>query len=138
MQLSSRRDPAAGTLNRIFERVRRFPKRVVFAEGEEEQVIRAALSYVANGLGTAILVGREERVRETAAHAGSTSARATASRSTMRASRIATRLTRNSSTSGCSGKVSSSAIASASSTRTATTSPPPWWRSAMPTPWSRA
>ncbi len=70
VQLSSRRDPAAGTLNRIFERVRRFPKRVVFAEGEEEQVIRAALSYVANGLGTAILVGREERVRETAAHAG--------------------------------------------------------------------
>jgi malate dehydrogenase (oxaloacetate-decarboxylating)(NADP+) len=70
VQLSSRRDPAAGTLNRIFERVRRFPKRVVFAEGEEEQVIRAALSYVAGGLGTAILVGREERVRETAAHAG--------------------------------------------------------------------
>ena len=70
VQLSSRRDPAAGTLNRIYERVRRFPKRVVFAEGEEEQVIRAALSYVANGLGTAILVGREERVRETAAHAG--------------------------------------------------------------------
>ncbi|MFI5010979.1 MAG: NADP-dependent malic enzyme [Hyphomicrobiales bacterium] len=70
VQLSSRRDPAAGTLNRIFERVRRFPKRVVFAEGEEEQVIRAALSYVANGLGTAILVGREERVRDTAEHAG--------------------------------------------------------------------
>ena len=70
VQLSARRDPAAGTLSRIFERVRRFPKRVVFAEGEEEQVIRAALSYVANGLGTAILVGREERVRETAAHAG--------------------------------------------------------------------
>jgi malate dehydrogenase (oxaloacetate-decarboxylating)(NADP+) len=70
VQLSSRRDPTAGTLNRIFERVRRYPKRVVFAEGEEEQVIRAALSYVTNGLGTAILVGREERVRETAAAAG--------------------------------------------------------------------
>jgi malate dehydrogenase (oxaloacetate-decarboxylating)(NADP+) len=41
-QLSARRDPVAGTLNRIFERVRKFPKRVVFAEGEEEQVIRAA------------------------------------------------------------------------------------------------
>ena len=70
VQLSSRRDPTAGTLSRIFERVRRFPKRVVFAEGEEEQVIRAALTYVASGLGTAILVGREERVRETAANAG--------------------------------------------------------------------
>ena len=38
------------------------PKRVVFAEGEEEQVIRAALSFVNQGLGTAILVGREDLV----------------------------------------------------------------------------
>jgi malate dehydrogenase (oxaloacetate-decarboxylating)(NADP+) len=69
-QLSARRDPVAGTLNRIFERVRRSPKRVVFAEGEEEQVIRAAISFVNQGLGTAILVGREERVRESATAAG--------------------------------------------------------------------
>jgi len=68
--LSARLDPIAGTLSRIFERVRKFPKRVVFAEGEEEQVIRAALSFVNQGLGTAILVGREERVRETAVFAG--------------------------------------------------------------------
>jgi malate dehydrogenase (oxaloacetate-decarboxylating)(NADP+) len=68
--LSARRDPVAGTLNRIFERVRRFPKRVVFAEGEEEQVIRAAISFVNQGLGTAILVGREDRVQETAEAAG--------------------------------------------------------------------
>ena len=69
-QLSARRDPVAGALQRIVERVRRFPKRVVFAEGEEEQVIRAALSFVAQGLGTALLVGREERIKETAAAAG--------------------------------------------------------------------
>jgi malate dehydrogenase (oxaloacetate-decarboxylating)(NADP+) len=69
-QLSARRDPVAGALQRIFERVRRYPKRVVFAEGEEEQVIRAAVSFVAQGLGTAILVGREDRVRERAAAAG--------------------------------------------------------------------
>jgi malate dehydrogenase (oxaloacetate-decarboxylating)(NADP+) len=69
-QLSARRDPVAGTLNRIFERVRKFPKRVVFAEGEEEQVIRAALSFVNQGLGKAILVGREDRIQETATHAG--------------------------------------------------------------------
>jgi malate dehydrogenase (oxaloacetate-decarboxylating)(NADP+) len=69
-QLSARRDPVAGALQRIFERVRRYPKRVVFAEGEEEQVIRAAVSFVAHGLGTAILVGREDRVRERAAAAG--------------------------------------------------------------------
>jgi malate dehydrogenase (oxaloacetate-decarboxylating)(NADP+) len=69
-QLSARLDPVAGTLNRIFERVRKFPKRVVFAEGEEEQVIRAAISFVNQGLGTAILVGREDRVYETASLAG--------------------------------------------------------------------
>jgi malate dehydrogenase (oxaloacetate-decarboxylating)(NADP+) len=68
--LSARRDPIAGALQRIFERVRRSPKRVVFAEGEEEQVIRAAHSFVNQGLGSAILVGREERVRQVAAAAG--------------------------------------------------------------------
>src|SRR5215218_2971329 len=68
--LSARRDPVAGTLNSIFERVRKFPKRVVFAEGEEEQVIRAAISFVNQGLGTAILVGREDRVHQTAEAAG--------------------------------------------------------------------
>ncbi len=69
-QLSARRDPVAGALQRINERVRRHPKRVVFAEGEEEQVIRAAVSFVNQGYGTAILVGRENRVLETAAFAG--------------------------------------------------------------------
>ena len=61
--LRNRRDPVAGVLQRVFERLRRSPKRVVFAEGEEEQVIRAAASFVGEGLGTALLVGREDRVR---------------------------------------------------------------------------
>src|SRR5207237_9637774 len=49
---------------------RRRPQRVVVAEGEEEQVIRAAASFVQQGLGSALLVGREDRVRETAATLG--------------------------------------------------------------------
>ena len=69
-QLSARRDPIAGAMQRIIERVRRTPKRVVFAEGEEEQVIRAAYSFVHQGLGTAVLVGREERVRAAAEGSG--------------------------------------------------------------------
>ncbi len=68
--LSARRDPVAGALQRVIDSVRRYPKRVVFAEGEEEQVIRAALSFVNQGLGTAILIGREDRVAQTAALAG--------------------------------------------------------------------
>jgi malate dehydrogenase (oxaloacetate-decarboxylating)(NADP+) len=64
--LRSRRDPVAGVLQAVYERLRRSPKRVVFAEGEEEQVIRAAATFVQEGLGTALLVGREDRVRKTA------------------------------------------------------------------------
>jgi malate dehydrogenase (oxaloacetate-decarboxylating)(NADP+) len=69
-QLRSRRDPVAGVLQRVYERVRRRPQRVVFAEGEEEQVIRAAAIFVQQGLGTALLVGREDRVRESARQLG--------------------------------------------------------------------
>jgi malate dehydrogenase (oxaloacetate-decarboxylating)(NADP+) len=64
--LRSRRDPAASILQRVYQRLRRRPQRVVFAEGEEEEVIRAAASFVQQGLGSALLVGREERVRESA------------------------------------------------------------------------
>ena len=69
-QLNARRDPVAGTLVQVFAKLRRSPKRVVFAEGEEEQVIRAAASFVSQGLGTALLVGREDRVRGAAREAG--------------------------------------------------------------------
>ncbi len=69
-QLNVRRDPIAGTLVQVFARLRRSPKRVVFAEGEEEQVIRAAASFVHQGLGSALLVGREDRVRASAQEAG--------------------------------------------------------------------
>ncbi|HEX2539335.1 MAG TPA: NADP-dependent malic enzyme [Pseudolabrys sp.] len=69
-QLSARRDPVANTLVQVYSRLRRSPKRVVFAEGEEQQVIRAAASFVHQGLGTALLVGREERVKLAAQEAG--------------------------------------------------------------------
>ena len=69
-ELSARRDPIASTLQRIYDRVRRQPKRVVFAEGEEEQVMRAAVSYVNQKLGTAILVGRDDVIKENARNAG--------------------------------------------------------------------
>jgi malate dehydrogenase (oxaloacetate-decarboxylating)(NADP+) len=70
LTLSARRDPMVGVLQRMYQRVRRAPKRVVFAEGEEEQTIRAGVSFAHNGLGTAILIGREETIRETADRAG--------------------------------------------------------------------
>jgi malate dehydrogenase (oxaloacetate-decarboxylating)(NADP+) len=69
-QLNARRDPAAGAMVQVFARLRRQPRRVVFAEGEEEQVIRAAASFVDQGLGTALLCGREDRVKAAAKEAG--------------------------------------------------------------------
>ncbi|HEV7414739.1 NADP-dependent malic enzyme [Tianweitania sediminis] len=69
-QLSARRDPIASTLQRIYDSVRRKPKRVVFAEGEEEQVMRAAVSYANQKLGTAILIGRDDIIREHAQASG--------------------------------------------------------------------
>ncbi len=68
--LRNRRDPVASILQRVYQRLRRRPQRVVFAEGEEEQVIRAAASFVHQELGTPLLVGREDRVRATAASLG--------------------------------------------------------------------
>ena len=68
--LRTRRDPIAGVLQQVFRRLRESPKRVVFAEGEEEQVIRAAASFAHEGLGTALLVGREEPIRTAAKNLG--------------------------------------------------------------------
>ena len=63
--LRARRDPTAGILQIILDQVQADPKRVVFAEGEEEPVIRAAIAYRNAGYGTPILVGREDRIRDT-------------------------------------------------------------------------
>ncbi len=61
-RLKSRLDPTASRMQQIIDRVRADPKRMVFAEGEEETAIRAAIAWQNNGLGTPILIGREEAV----------------------------------------------------------------------------
>ncbi len=63
--LSGRLDPTANALDAIMERVRAHPKRVVFAEGEEEKVVRAAVAFRNAGYGTPVLIGREDRVQRT-------------------------------------------------------------------------
>ncbi|MCX7345885.1 MAG: NADP-dependent malic enzyme [Alphaproteobacteria bacterium] len=69
-ELSARLDPIARTIQAVFEKVRISPKRVVFAEGEEDRMIRAANSYAAAGLGRAILIGRESEIEKTLAVSG--------------------------------------------------------------------
>ena len=63
--LAQRLDPTAAFLQKLQGAVLKAPnKRIVFAEGEEPTVIRAAHAFEAAGLGHAILVGRDELVKE--------------------------------------------------------------------------
>ena len=68
--LSARLDPAANSMANIFDVVSQNPQRVIFAEGEEEKIIRAAIHWRDNGYGHPILVGRPERIRQTIARLG--------------------------------------------------------------------
>ena len=63
--LARRLDPTAGFLQKVSGGVQsQAAKRIVFAEGEEPSVIRAAYAFQQQGLGKAILCGREELVKE--------------------------------------------------------------------------
>ncbi len=63
-ELAARRDPTANSMQYIYDKVKANPQRVIFAEGEEEKIIRAAVQWRDNGLGKPILVGRTERVTD--------------------------------------------------------------------------
>ena len=69
-ELSARLDPSAGLFQMVTNAVRAKPKRVVFAEGEEDSVIRAAAAFQNSGMGKAILVGRTEIVKQGLKRAG--------------------------------------------------------------------
>ena len=69
-RLSGRLDPVAGWLHSIFGQVRNQPKRIVFAEGEQPQVARAANAFHNAGLGRPILIGRGAPIREAFDSAG--------------------------------------------------------------------
>lgn len=70
--LRGKLNPTADRLELIFGAVKRNPRRVVFAEGEEDRVIRAAVQFKLQGLGIPVLVGREDVVREKIAALGLT------------------------------------------------------------------
>ncbi len=68
--LAQRLDPTAAMMQRVQTVVRRKPRCIVFAEGEEPSVIRAAYAFKELGLGNAVLVGREDTVRANMAQVG--------------------------------------------------------------------
>ncbi|ENY82489.1 MULTISPECIES: NADP-dependent malic enzyme [unclassified Sphingopyxis] len=58
-RLRARLNPTTSVLTLAYEAARANPKRVVFAEGEEEVVLRAAIQFRDGGYGIPVLVGRE-------------------------------------------------------------------------------
>jgi malate dehydrogenase (oxaloacetate-decarboxylating)(NADP+) len=64
-ELRSRLNPTTAVLTTAYDRARQNPRRVVFAEAEEEKVLRAAITFKTSGYGIPILVGRSDRVEKT-------------------------------------------------------------------------
>jgi malate dehydrogenase (oxaloacetate-decarboxylating)(NADP+) len=58
--LRARLNPTTSVLTLAYEGARAHPKRVLFAEGEEEVVLRAAIAFKDGGYGTPVLVGRDD------------------------------------------------------------------------------
>ncbi len=63
-QLTNRLDPTMSLMQGINAKVRKNPKRVIFAEGEDENMLKAAIEFGRNRLGTPILIGSEKRIKE--------------------------------------------------------------------------
>ena len=63
-QLKDRMDPTASILRSINARARAAQSTMIFAEGDDTRVLRAAVSYQRSGFGKALIVGRENEVKE--------------------------------------------------------------------------
>lgn len=68
--LKSRMDPTANMLRNMNARARNAQARMIFAEGDDPRVLRAAVTYQRSGLGKALVVGREADVAEKLEAAG--------------------------------------------------------------------
>jgi malate dehydrogenase (oxaloacetate-decarboxylating)(NADP+) len=73
-ELSARLDPTVSMLQAIHEELKANPRRVGFAEGEEETTIRAAIAFAQAGHGTPVLIGRDQQIKATIKRLGLTGA----------------------------------------------------------------
>ncbi|MDE2405635.1 MAG: NADP-dependent malic enzyme [Sphingomonadales bacterium] len=69
-ELKSRLNPTTSVLTNVYEQVKANPKRVIFAEAENEVVLRAAIQFRDFGYGIPVLVGRTQAVRDKLAELG--------------------------------------------------------------------
>ena len=63
-QLTNRLDPSMSIMQGINAQVKKRPKTVVFAEGEDQNMLKAAVAFKNSRLGTPIVIGNEKRVQE--------------------------------------------------------------------------
>ncbi len=70
LNLKSRMDPTASILQGIHARAKAAQARMIFAEGDDPRILRAAVAYQRAGLGKALVVGRDADVREKLEAAG--------------------------------------------------------------------
>jgi malate dehydrogenase (oxaloacetate-decarboxylating)(NADP+) len=62
--LRARQNPTTSVLTQVYQAARAKPKRVIFAEAEEDVVLRAAVQFRQDGYGTPVLIGRDAAVME--------------------------------------------------------------------------
>jgi malate dehydrogenase (oxaloacetate-decarboxylating)(NADP+) len=62
--LSRRLDPSMNIMQSINIQIKKSQKKVVFAEGEDPNILKAAIAFKNSKLGIPILIGKEERVKE--------------------------------------------------------------------------
>ena len=63
-QLKQRLDPTTTIMQGINSLIKRNQKRIVFADGEDENTLKAAIAFRSSGLGVPILIGKEEKIKE--------------------------------------------------------------------------
>ena len=63
-QLKQRLDPTVTILQGINNQIKKTQKKVVFADGEDENTLKAAIAFKNGGLGIPILVGKKEIIKE--------------------------------------------------------------------------
>ena len=63
-QLKQRLDPTVTIMQGINTYIKRKPKKVVFADGEDENMLKAAIAFKNSKLGTPILIGKKDLIKE--------------------------------------------------------------------------
>ena len=63
-QLKQRLDPSVTIMQGINNQIKKNPKKIVFADGEDENTLKAAIAFKNSKLGIPILVGKKEKIKE--------------------------------------------------------------------------